>query len=100
MKNNAIPRILMAAIPTVIVCFLLGGVSAIAQSDAAQSGDRACSNQTLFGDYASAIDGLILPAPGVTLPIRGINMVHFDGKGNSTQVDSLILNGSPISDWT
>lgn len=27
-------------------------------------------------------------------------MVHFDGKGNSTQVDSLILNGSPISDWT
>jgi hypothetical protein len=27
-------------------------------------------------------------------------MVHNDGKGHSTQVDSLILNGTPISDWT
>jgi hypothetical protein len=37
---------------------------------------------------------------GVTIPVRGVHMTHFDGKGNLTQVDSIIANGGPISDWT
>jgi hypothetical protein len=27
-------------------------------------------------------------------------MTHFDGEGNLAQVDSLIINGAPVSDWS
>ena|SRR5579864_613511 len=100
MQRKSVSRILMAAIPIMIVCIVLAGASAMAQSDTAHSGDRQCSNRTLFGDYGFAVEGLLLPAPGVTLPGRGVTMTHFDGKGNLTQVDSLIINGSPVSDWS
>jgi hypothetical protein len=54
----------------------------------------------LQGDYGFAVEGLILPAPGVALPIRGVHMTHFDGKGNLTQVDSILVNGGAATDWT
>jgi hypothetical protein len=82
----------------IVVCSLLVAASSARADD--KDKDTTCSDRTIEGDYASAVDGVILPAPGVSLSIRGINMVHNDGKGHSTQVDSLILNGTPISDWT
>jgi hypothetical protein len=82
----------------IVVCGLLVAASSARAED--KDKDTICSDRTIEGDYASAVDGVILPAPGVSLSIRGINMVHNDGKGHSTQVDSLILNGTPISDWT
>ena len=100
MQRKSVSRMLMAAIPIIIVCFVLAGASAMAQSDTAHSGDRQCSNRTLFGDYGFALEGLLLAAPDVTLQGRGVTMTHFDGKGNLTQVDSLIINGSPVSDWS
>jgi len=75
------------------------GASAVAQSDRSQSG-RPCSDRTLFGDYGFAVEGLVLPAPGVALPGRGVTMTHFDGEGNLTQLDSLLINGAPISEWS
>ena len=100
MQRKSVSRMLMAAIPIIIVCFVLAGASAMAQSDTAHSSDRQCSNRTLFGDYGFALEGLLLAAPDVTLQGRGVTMTHFDGKGNLTQVDSLIINGSPVSDWS
>jgi len=82
----------------IVVCGLLVAASSARAED--KDKDTICSDRTIEGDYASAVDGVILPAPGVSLSIRGINIVHNDGKGHSTQVDSLILNGTPISDWT
>jgi hypothetical protein len=82
----------------IVVCGLLVAASSARAED--KDKDTICSDRTIEGDYASAVDGVILPAPGLSLSIRGINMVHNDGKGHSTQVDSLILNGTPISDWT
>jgi hypothetical protein len=83
------------ATPLVVVCGLLAfGSPAHAQSDGP------CSNRTILGDYGFSVEGLILPAPGVSLPIRGIHMTHFDGKGGLTQMDSILANGGPISDWT
>jgi hypothetical protein len=79
---------------------VLAGASAMAQSDMARSGNRRCSNRSLLGDYGFVVEGLLLPAPGVALPGRGVTMTHFDGEGNLTQVDSLIINGSPVSDWS
>ena len=90
----------MLATPLMIVCGLLSlAASARAESE---SEDAACSNHTLRGDYGFAIEGLILPAPGVALPIRGVAMTHFDGKGNLSQVDHIIVNGDPVSpiEWT
>jgi len=64
----------------------------MAQFDTPKSGDRRCSNRTLLGDYASQIEGTIL---GPNLPLRGLAMAHFDGKGNITQVDHIVVNGIP-----
>ena len=91
-------RKLVSRMVAIVVCGLLVAASSARAED--KDKDTICSDRTIEGDYASAVDGVILPAPGVSLSIRGINIVHNDGKGHSTQVDSLILNGTPISDWT
>ena len=96
MRKQLFSRISIFATPLAIIgAFLASSAFANAQSD-----DGACSNRTLQGDYGFSVEGLILPAPGVSIPIRGVHMTHFDGKGNLTQVDSLLVNGDPISDWT
>lgn len=81
---------------------LTGKPSAMAQVDieTEHSRDRGCSDRTLQGNYGFAVEGTLLAAPDVTLQGRGVTMTHFDGRGNLTQVDSLLINGSPISDWS
>ena len=99
MQKQTVPKISMFAAPVMIVCSLLAsGVPAKAESESEDS--RGCSNRSLRGDYGFAVEGLILPAPGVTVPVRGVHMTRFDGNGNLTQVDSILVNGGPISDWT
>lgn len=76
-----------ATAPLLLVFGLLAsGGTAVAES---------CSNNTLQGSYGFTIEGLALPAPGVTVPLRGVAMTHFDGKGNLTQVDHVVFNGVP-----
>ncbi len=54
-----------------------------------------CSNRTLHGDYAFSIAGDATP-----IPTRGVAMAHFDGQGNFTQVDHVVVNGIPPAvDW-
>jgi len=88
----------MIAAPVMIVCGLLAlGAPARAQTE----DDGPCSNQTLRGNYGFTVEGLILPAPGVSLPIRGVVMTHYDGQGNFSQVDHIIVNGVPPAiEWT
>jgi hypothetical protein len=64
-------------------------------------GPKGCSNRTLSGDYGAAIDGtIVLPSPAPSRLVRGLAMQHFDGHGNSSQVDFVTLNGVPGgSDW-
>jgi hypothetical protein len=105
MQWKSISRMSMATIPIMIVCGLLFAPSSsrvAASSPRADDGDRkVCSNRTLHGDYGSAVEGLILPAPGVALPIRGVVMTHYDGDGNFTQVDHIVANGFPPAiEWT
>jgi hypothetical protein len=61
-------------------------------TDADAVSDAECSDHTLRGDYAFAIDGTILTAPSPLL-LRGVAMTHFDGHGNLSQVDFVTLNG-------
>ena len=95
--NKHIFRVSIIAMPVTVLCgLLISGAPARADSD----DEATCSNRTLRGDYGFAVEGLILPAPGVAVPIRGIHLTHFDGRGNLRQVDSILVNGSPISDAT
>jgi len=99
MRNNAIARTLMAVTPMMIVyCLMASGAPAMAQPAKIQSNNRLCSNQTLSGDYGFALEGTIL-GPG--LPLRGVVMQHYDGKGSITQVDHVVINGfPPAQEWT
>lgn len=98
MKNNLISRTMVRATHTTILCFLLAsGVSALAQSGDGESGGGRCSNRTLNGDYGIALDGTFLPST----PFRGVVMQHYDGHGNITQVDHVVINGMPpAQEWT
>jgi hypothetical protein len=57
----------------------------------------ACSNTSLKGTYGQTISGQLLPGSGVVLPQNGVAMTTFDGKGTFTQVDFVVINGSPTS---
>lgn len=76
---------------------LLVGTHAAAQSD--ESRHDGCSNRTLRGSYAFAIDGTIIAGPNRLL-LRGVAMTEFDGRGNLTQVDFTTINGAAAgTDW-
>jgi hypothetical protein len=61
---------------------------------------RRCSNSTLNGAYAFAIEGVFVDAPS-PLPLRGVALTRFDGLGHVTQVDHVVFNGGPPPvDWT
>jgi hypothetical protein len=56
-----------------------------------------CSNASLKGKYGQTISGQLLPGPGVVLPQNGVAMTNFDGKGNFTQQDFVVIDGAPTS---
>ncbi|MGI8962026.1 MAG: hypothetical protein ACR2IV_20170 [Bryobacteraceae bacterium] len=92
MKYNLTSRTLVR---TLTVCFALTSatfVLAQSNSSGAFHVHRACSNRTLFGDYGTQLEGTIL---GPNLPLRTLVMAHFDGEGNITEVDHVVLNGVP-----
>ncbi len=94
MKHTTMFRSLLVLPAAAAVCGLL--VSAT--SSVADQADRRCSNRTLLGDYGFAIEGEIL-GPGIH--IRGLALQHYDGRGNITQVDHLVEEGTPPSQaWT
>jgi len=66
--------------------------------DTGRGDDGRCSNKTLSGDYGLIVEGTIL-GPGFLL--RGVVLQHYDGKGNITQVDHVVVDGmSPPLEWT
>jgi hypothetical protein len=104
MTHHLISKVSMMAMPAMVACSLLmSGAPAPAQSrnpstfplSVAQGG---CSNRTLYGDYGFTIEGTILDA---NLPIRGLALQHYDGRGHITQVDHVVDGGYPPPvDWT
>jgi hypothetical protein len=97
MKRKSVYRIWTVATPILIVCGLLAaGSSAWADDDT----DTKCTNRTLRGDYGFSIEGVV-GLPGASIPLRGVAMGHFDGKGNYQQVDHVVANGTPPPvEWT
>jgi hypothetical protein len=88
------------AISVIIACALAvanTSVSAAATYD--RDREKPCSNHTLDGDYGFTIEGL-LAVPGPGIQVRGVVVQHFDGKGNVTQVDHVVIDGmAPPDEW-
>ena len=103
MTHQLFSKVSLIAMPVVIACCsLMPGTPAQAQSanlsTFSQGLDRGCSNKTLSGDYGFTIEGTILDA---NLPIRGLVLQHYDGRGHITQVDHVVTGGyPPAQDWT
>ena len=103
--QRSISKALTRASRIIMVCTLLAsGAYATAESG---DHDQQCSNRTLSGDYGFQIEGTIFSIPGVVLPpgtnlpLRGLALQHYDGKGNLTQVDHIVFNGMPpAQEWT
>jgi hypothetical protein len=88
-----------------MACGLLAGATAIGQSSAGSVSDsrhdRECSDRMLWGDYGFSSEGLVIPAPNVTLPFRSVGTTHFDGRGNFSFLEHTVINGvSQESGWT
>ena len=105
MQWKSVSRISMVTIPLLIpgrVHESVHGVRLAARRPATARADdedtKVCTNHTLHGDYGFALEGEIL-GPG--LQFRGVVMQHYDGKGNFTQVDHIVVNGvPPAEEWT
>ena len=97
MKNNLISRILKPATHTMILCFLLAtGISAVAQSANGGPGNGGCSNRTLSGDYAYAVNSTSLIPPVGPLAILG--RITADGKGSFSGSINGSIVGTIITD--
>ena len=98
MQTKSVSGIIsMVAALLIIVCG--APVSDVFAKDDSDGGG--CSNRTLKGNYGFAIEGLILAGGGVTVPLRGVALTNFDGKGNLTQVDHVVAGGTPPpTEWT
>jgi hypothetical protein len=94
-RNN---RLVVARVLT--LCITLASVSlAVAQSNysAQNGGHKECSNRTIAGNYGVQIEGTIL---GPNLTLRTLVMERFDGAGNFTSVDHVVLGGQPpAEEW-
>jgi hypothetical protein len=86
---------LKSSTAVMILCGLLVlSISAFAEGP----GTGPCSNRTLFGDYGLTVEATLL---GPNLQLRALVMQHFDGRGNITQVDHVVVNGvPPAQEWT
>jgi hypothetical protein len=99
MTNQLFSKVSMIATPAIVACsLLLSGAAALAQSNygtsaLTQTGFKYCSDRTLSGDYGFVSEGVLLPAPGVSLQFRSVGTAHFDGKGNLTWVEHTVING-------
>jgi len=54
-----------------------------------------CSNGTLSGSYGSKSEGVLLPAPSLSLEFRAVTLTRFDGRGNLTWLEHAVVNGEP-----
>jgi hypothetical protein len=103
MNTRLFAKVSKLVMPIAIAsCLSLPGTPAMAQANSlstfSPSLDRGCSNRTLVGDYGFTIEGTILNA---NLPIRGLALQHYDGRGHITQVDHVVDGGYPPSqEWT
>jgi hypothetical protein len=104
MQWKSVSRISMVTIPIMIVCGLLVPASSMGPTARADNeGTKVCTNHTLHGDYGSAVEGVLLNIPGLPpeAQFRAVVMTHYDGEGNTTSMEHVVVNGIPLQPgWT
>jgi hypothetical protein len=92
--TKRILKVILIAGPLVILSGMLTPVWG-------QTKSGLCTDRLLRGDYAFIVEGLVFPAPGIEVSVRGVHMTNFDGEGGISQVDHLVIGGQPPTlDWT
>lgn len=83
-----------------IVNGLRAGVLILAAAWAAPaSAQQFCVNGMLNGEYSFVVHGQILTGPLAGLD-NGVSVITFDGNGNFTSKDHIVLNGvQPAQEW-
>jgi len=74
---------------------LVAAVMALTLTGVTPAQAGTCSNRSLHGNYGSTITGQFGQAPGPLIPLEGLVLTHFDGKGGFSQVDFTVVNGVP-----
>ena len=74
---------------------LVAAVMALALTGATRAQAGTCSNRSLRGHYGFTITGQLGQAPGPLIPLEGLALAHFDGRGHLSQVDFTVVNGVP-----
>jgi hypothetical protein len=71
----------------------------MAQSATSESHERRCSNRTLSGEYGCSTQGVLLNIPGLppAATFVGVTTATFDGEGNLTGTEHVVVNGSPFN---
>jgi hypothetical protein len=96
MQITSCLRISRTAALLFVAGILSSNISALALSNGNDSQEH-CSNRTLHGKYGSLGQGVLLPAPGVSLQFVAVTMTHFDGRGDLSWVEHTVVNGAPLS---
>jgi len=66
----------------------------------AQSDSYLCNDSLIAGVYGFTLEGTKLSGPGPTGPQVGVAMTQFDGHGNLSQIDAVVIGGVQVSDFT
>ena len=78
----------------------LCGANAFQLCASAQKNDRRCNNRLIEGTYGFTIEGQKVGGPGPVGPQVGVAITTFDGDGNLSQLDSVVIGGSQVADFT
>jgi hypothetical protein len=102
MQKPCLERLSRLIASTITCGLLAAGTTAIAQSNSdSTSESRQCSERTIMGAFGFSSEGLVIPAPGVTLPFRSVGTTHFDGRRNFVFLEHTVVNGTSLeSGWT
>ena len=76
---------------------LVAMVTALALLGASRAQAGTCSNRSLHGNYGSTFTGQLGQAPAPLIPLEGLVLTHYDGKGSFSQADFAVFNGVPSS---
>jgi hypothetical protein len=76
---------------------LAAAVGCLTLGSAALAQAGSCSDASLKGKYGQNVSGELLPGPGVVLAQNGVAMTTFNGHGEFSQVDFVVIDGAPQS---
>jgi hypothetical protein len=89
-----------------VTTLIIGSVSALTISDAISQKVNAqatpsCNNATIKGSYGDKTTGSGTdPGTTTSLPVAGVGLIKFDGKGNFQETSAISVNGEIYTNQT